>query len=182
MKGTDPATGQPLHAEPHGDPTSGAAHAPHASDTEQYDLDLNVKSIVWTGAILALGTVAVCTLMWGMYRGFARLERRHDPPPPPLAEERRPQPLPPAPRLQSSPDADMAAFRAEEDRALESPAWIDRQAGTVRLPIDLAMDVLVRRGLPATGSTDQSQRPGQATPGAQGQAAPTGPEPPRSQP
>jgi len=175
MKGTDPTTGRPLHAEPR----PGAAYA---SDAEQYDRDLNVRSILWTGALLAAGTVAVCILMWWMYRGLARLERRHDPAPPPLAEERRPQPLPPEPRLQSSPDQDMAAFRAGEDRTLGAPAWIDRQAGTVRLPIDLAMDVLVRRGLPATGSTDQSQRPGQATPGAQGQAAPTGVEPPRSRP
>lgn len=170
MKGTDPL--------PHSEPRPGAAHA---SDSEPYDRDLNVKSILWTGAILAVGTIVVCILMWGMYRGLARLERRADPAPPPLAEERQPQPLPPAPRLQSSPDADMAAFRAEEDRALETPAWIDRQAGTVRLPIDLAMDVLVRRGLPATGS----DVPGQTVPNAQGAQspaapAPTGPEPPRS--
>ncbi len=182
MKGTD-RTAAAAHAEPR----PGAAPAPHASATEPYDRDLNVRSILWTGAILAAGTIAICLLMWGVYRGLARLERREDPAPPPLAEERRPQPLPPAPRLQSSPDEDMATFRAEEDRTLETPAWIDRQAGTVRLPIDLAMDVLVRRGLPATGS----EVPGSQTPTApstqgaqsmQSQAAPapTGPEPPRS--
>jgi len=156
MKGTDPTTGMPLQP-----------------DAEQYDRDLNVRSILWTGALLAIGTVAVCILMWWMYRGLARLERRHDPAPPPLAEERRPQPLPPEPRLQSSPDQAMAAFRAREDRALEAPAWIDRQAGTVRLPIDLAMDVLVRRGRPATSPGAQSQ----AEPAA---PEPVGPEPPRS--
>lgn len=161
MKGTDPAAGQLLHSEPR-------AGAAHASDTEQYDRDLNVRAVVWTGAILAAGTIVICLLMWAMYRGIAHLERRHDPAPPPLAEERRPQPLPPAPRLQSSPDDDMATFRAEEDRTLGTPAWIDRQAGVVRLPIGLAMDVLARRGLTATGA------PSQTSP------APSGPEPPRS--
>jgi hypothetical protein len=165
MKGTDPL-------------------AAHASDNEAYDRDLNVKGVLWTGAILAVGTIVICVLMWGMYRGIARLERRQDPAPPPLAEERQPQPLPPAPRLQSSPDEDMAAFRAEEDRTLEAPAWIDRQTGTVRLPIDLAMDVLVRRGLPATGS-DVPGAQTQTVPNTQGAQspvapAPTGPEPPRS--
>ena len=165
MKGTDPAAGQRLHSEPR-------AGVAHASDAEQYDRDLNVRAVVWTGAILAAGTIAVCLLMWGMYRGLAHLERRHDPAPPPLAEERRPQPLPPAPRLQSSPDEDMATFRAEEDRTLGTPAWIDRQAGVVRLPIGLAMDVLARRGLTATGAG----APSQTSP------APPGPEPPRSRP
>jgi hypothetical protein len=156
MKGTDPTT----------------------APTEQYDRELNVRAVLWTGAVLAAGTIVICLLMWGMYRGLAHLARRRDPAPPPLAEERRPQPLPPAPRLQSSPDEDMATFRAEEDRTLGTPAWIDRQAGIVRLPIDLAMDVLARRGLAATGAG----APGQTPPGAETQAPPalSGPEPPRS--
>lgn len=172
MKGTDPAAGLPI------EPRAGAAHV---SDTEQYDRDLNVRAVVWTGAILAAGTIVICLLMWGMYRGIAHLERRHDPAPPPLAEERRPQPLPPGPRLQSSPDEDMRTYRAKEDRELETPAWIDRQAGVVRLPIGLAMDVLARRGLAATGAPSQNA-PRQITPGAETQAAPSpsGAKPPRS--
>jgi len=79
-----------------------------------------------------------------------------------------------------------AAGGAASRQASELPTPLrnvgyDQRLGA-QVPIDLAMDVLVRRGLPATGSIDQSQGPGQATPGAQSPAAPapTGPEPPRS--
>ncbi len=145
MKGTDPATGLP----PHDEPRPGAAQA---ADSQQYDRDLNVKGILWSAAYLAGGVLVVCLLMYWLFLGLRKLENRADPPAPPLAEERREQPLPPEPRLQASPDQDMAELRAREDRALHQPAWIDQQAGTVRLPIDLAMDVIARRGLPATGA------------------------------
>jgi hypothetical protein len=63
----------------------------------------------------------------------------------------------------------MATFRAREDEALHQPAWIDQRAGTVRLPIDLAMDVIARRGLPAVGA---------GTPAPQPAAKPIGSNPP----
>jgi hypothetical protein len=149
MKGTDPATGLPPHDEPRVDPLPGAAQA---ADSQQYDRDLNVKGILWSAVYLAGGVLVVCLLMYWLFLGLRKLENRADPPAPPLAEERREQPLPPEPRLQASPDQDMLELRAREDRALHQPAWIDQKAGTVRLPIDLAMDVIARRGLPATGA------------------------------
>jgi hypothetical protein len=50
---------------------------------------------------------------------------------------------------------------------------VDRKAGTVRLPIDRAMDLISRRGLPATATAPA------ASPAA-GAAAPEKPLPPKS--
>lgn len=65
--------------------------------------------------------------------------------------------LPPPPRLQVSPPAELQAFRANEEAELHSYGWIDRAAGVVRIPIDQAMDVVLSNGLPARTSTNQNQ-------------------------
>jgi hypothetical protein len=57
-------------------------------------------------------------------------------------------PLPPAPRLQVDPAADLAALRAAESARLASYAWIDREHGIARIPIARAMALLATRGLP----------------------------------
>jgi hypothetical protein len=56
--------------------------------------------------------------------------------------------LPPEPRLQTNPRADLAELREREDRALNTYSWVDRNAGIVRIPIDRAMSLTLERGLP----------------------------------
>jgi hypothetical protein len=57
----------------------------------------------------------------------------------------------PAPRLQTVPEVDLAAFREREDDELNNYSWIDKNAGVVRIPIERAMDLIVQRGLPVQG-------------------------------
>jgi hypothetical protein len=137
----------------------------HTPDAVQYDRDLNVRGVVITALSLAGGIVAVVFLMWWLFAGLRRLERAADPPPPALREVRE-RHLPPGPRLQSEPDLDMLQLRADEDQILTRPAWIDKSQGTARIPVDLAIDVLVRRGLPvATGNPTRTAPPPPPTPG-----------------
>lgn len=62
------------------------------------------------------------------------------------------EPKPPAvaagPRLQVDPQADLARFRRDEDKHLNGYAWSDNQRQTAHIPIDRAMSLLVKRGLP----------------------------------
>lgn len=58
----------------------------------------------------------------------------------------------PQPRLEVRPGASLAELRAAEDDELNSYGWIDRKAGTVRIPIDRAMQLLLERGLPDVGA------------------------------
>ena len=58
---------------------------------------------------------------------------------------------PPEPRLQSDPATDLRRWRAEEDAALRSYSWADRSRGVVRIPLERAMELVLKRGLPARG-------------------------------
>ena len=53
---------------------------------------------------------------------------------------------PPPPRLQVDPSRDLARFRAEEERRLDTYYWVDRDAGVVHIPIDRAIKKLVEQG------------------------------------
>lgn len=55
----------------------------------------------------------------------------------------------PEPRIQSDPADDMARLRAEQTAVLQSYGWVDRDAGIVRVPIALAMKLVLDEGLPA---------------------------------
>ena len=58
----------------------------------------------------------------------------------------------PAPRLEVKSGASLAELRAAEETDLNSYGWIDRNAGTVRIPIDRAMKLILERGLPDVGA------------------------------
>jgi hypothetical protein len=63
----------------------------------------------------------------------------------------------PEPRLQLSPPADMANFRAKEEAELTSYGWIDKNSGLVRIPIQRAMEIVAKQGLPA-GNTNTGEK------------------------
>jgi hypothetical protein len=61
---------------------------------------------------------------------------------------RRQTVLPPQPRLQVDPAADLARFRAEEEKRLDTYYWVDKKSGIVHIPIDQAMKQLAAKGIP----------------------------------
>jgi hypothetical protein len=54
----------------------------------------------------------------------------------------------PIPRLQENPSVDLARQRAEERRRFDAYGWVDRKAGIAHIPVERAMDILARTGLP----------------------------------
>ncbi len=127
-----------------------APRDPHASHPGYETRDLDTRSIVIAGAGLAAAVVVFAALMWGLFHWFAAREERRAAPLHPLAEQLRPE-LPPEPRLQRAPREDLLELRAREERVLTSYAWVDRDKGIVRIPIDRAIEILAERGLPARG-------------------------------
>jgi hypothetical protein len=83
------------------------------------------------------------------------------------------EPVPPAPRVQPDPSADMRSYLQSQQSLLNSYAWIDRQNGIVRLPIDRAMELLLERGLP----TRQTNTPGNGAPAQERIRPPSNAEP-----
>lgn len=53
----------------------------------------------------------------------------------------------PTPMLVNEP-ANLKKFRDHEHETLTTYGWVDQNAGTVRVPIDIAKDKLIQQGLP----------------------------------
>jgi len=110
------------------------------------DRDLDVRRIQGFAAAVVVIIILASILCWTLYLAFRRDLAREDPPPPPLLAARAPV-VPPDPRLQESPELDMAALRERELGILRSYGWVDRKAGIARIPIDRAIDLTVSPGL-----------------------------------
>ncbi len=54
----------------------------------------------------------------------------------------------PAPKLQVSPERDLAAMRTFEQHRLTTFGWVNPNAGLVRMPIDRAIALIEREGIP----------------------------------
>jgi hypothetical protein len=122
--------------------------------------DADVRGVF--GFLVVLGIVLVFTalLCWGLFKYFS-VRYAHREPASPFAETRQ---LPSGPQLQVSPRQDLLRFRAEQERSLESYSWENREDGTVRVPIERAMDMLLKQGLPvasdasASGTSDDKEK------------------------
>lgn len=131
------------------------------STTERFDREISLKGLVWSSLGLAAVAVLAHFLMWWLLVGFEKHDDGRDPALSPI-EAANPQKEPPEPRLQvtqgfaannpalppaRSEDEDMAAMREQETILLEEAAWLDEKQGTVRVPIDVAIAVIARRGV-----------------------------------
>ena len=143
-------------------------HAAHASADDEYlvtpegagheHTDANVWLIVQFAIWLTVAALLTHLLMWGLFEVF--IKTRNDAAPPaefPLAaqQERR---LPAGPRLQAIPANEIYEFRQRENAELGEYGWVDRNAGTVRIPIEKAKELLLQRGLPSRAPAGASSQ------------------------
>lgn len=154
----------PVDAKTDVGPGTGYAYDQHGVETGRFDREINLKGIVWSGVALLIVAVVVHFLIWGLLRGFDRMDDRRDVRLSPI-ETANPQPQDfPLPRLQTTPEQDLRLIREEEDRLIGRAGWVNREQGTMRVPLDVAIDVIAARGV---------------DPGVVGGgAAPASPEPP----
>lgn len=105
--------------------------------------DAKAMPIVIFTVIMAAFTVGCFAAGFGIYRVFEMGRRAIDPPSHPMAV----QPSVPdgLPRLQVVEAKDLAKFRAEQDRKVNEYAWVDRQAGVARIPVDKAIDRILTK-------------------------------------
>jgi hypothetical protein len=97
---------------------------------------IEVRRVLGVGAVLALGVIvtviAVCLV----------LQRRLEPA---RLGNARQGLIPPAPRLQAHPTADLAALRAHEQALLEGWGWTDDSRQFAHIPIERAMVIYARQ-------------------------------------
>jgi hypothetical protein len=132
------------------------------SDYERSDLKASgilyfLLTIVVVAAICLVG-------LRGVFDFLDHREKASQPPVNPLltdvpADTRHvapgyPQTAFPDPRLEVDERGQLNSIRLGEENLLNSYGWVDEKAGTVRIPIERAMDLLVQRGLPVRSQVE----------------------------
>ena len=131
---------------------------------EAFDHDVHLRPVLWIGVALFATIAIVSLLLWWMVKGFERFDARRDPEPTPIERQVEAPPLPPGPLLQPSPERDLRRMRAEETERLERAAWVDPARGTVRIPIEAAIDAYLAGARPQTEPVAPPQPPSEEAP------------------
>ena len=100
---------------------------------------------VWVGAFVVVLVYVIVVLYMFAFTVFGKFKREE-------AGARQASEgnavLFPQPRLQIDPQNDLTRTQARDREVLNSYAWMDRSTGTVRIPIERAMEIVAERGLP----------------------------------
>jgi hypothetical protein len=169
------------------------ADTKHVHDTPPIEGDgVSYSGIVWFVVILTATTLACQLIVWGGFEFMQWRVGRNDAARAPLAAERpRPEikdgrmitntPESPQPALLVTEPIALREHRANETSSLSAYGWIDRNAGTVRIPIERAKTLLIERGLPTrpgaaatTATSAAPAAPATAPPPAPARPAATG--------
>jgi hypothetical protein len=132
-----------MNLEPTESPKA-TGHAPITADTRTIAL-----SLVGLLLTIAAALVLVAGLVWY----FASGDRSAPGPNATVDAQRRdvgPEVPSSAPALDAHLADELADLRARERRLLTHYAWIDREAGVARIPIQRAMQLLAQRASPST--------------------------------
>jgi hypothetical protein len=98
--------------------------------------DIHIRRVAAAAAMIAGGVVLAAAIAW-LVSGRGGADRNGANGAAPAAIE--------APRLQSEPRAELAAFLREKRERLDGYGWVDAPTGRVHIPIDRAMRLLAER-------------------------------------
>jgi hypothetical protein len=132
--------------------------------TKHETSDVNVKALLGFVVIFIVFAVITHIVLYLMFNHYRTMFSGHTNEALTAIERPAGSDVPVEPRLQpfaskdakgnaisptaATPVVDMETMRHNEDEALNNPGWVDQKAGRVRLPIDLAKQLVVQRGLP----------------------------------
>ncbi len=141
-------------------------HSPDVNPNVSHERgDLDIFQITAFGVGLFVSCVVVAIAMWAMFKFFGNRED-HASTASPMAKER--PLLPPEPRLSGvvapepgktdlplpvRPHVELDQLRADEDAILNNYGLLDPAKGVARIPIDVAIDLVAKKGLPSKPST-----------------------------
>lgn len=121
-----------------------------AEESARYERrDFNTRIIGW----FALGLVILCVSASVFIFVFEKGLNRYFAYPGKATWTSSPEMEAPAPRLQVNSARELEEMRAQEEAILHGYAWVDREHGVTRIPIEKAMQLIVERGLPMRPST-----------------------------
>jgi len=118
--------------------------------------DVSVRAILGFLTALVVSLILTVVFIAWLFGFYRERSNQQQPPAGPMAEQRK-QLAPPNPRLQVSPALDMQEMRKQQDAALRETAWVDRETKHVRIPIDSAIEIVTRNGLPDWPATTEQK-------------------------
>lgn len=127
--------------------------------------DVPLGTFIRYGIGLAVLAAVSFGVTWVTFKGLGDYESRRSARPTPIQSANLGQ-LPPNPRLQLNPLRDWLVFKAEQDSVVGSYGWVDKGQGRVRLPVDVAIEIMAGRNWP--------HRPGEYKPTGVSSGAPVG--------
>jgi hypothetical protein len=134
-------------------------HPANSADNGGYERsDIGVSGILYFLLGLAVAGVLVYFVVDGLYSYLDKRSAAEQAPVSPLVtnaptdtrhiSKDYPQSAFPDPRLETDERGQLNGVRLTEEQTLSTYDYIDKNAGTVRIPIDRAMDLIAQRGLP----------------------------------
>src|SRR2546423_1039897 len=117
-------------------------HDPHEGDNPHVSHehgDVDVKTISQFGIALALGTVVIVFMMYGLFVWFYDRESAENATISRGLIAERPT-RPPEPTLQVNPRLELRDLRDAEEKTLTGYRWVDPDKGIVSIPIDKAIE------------------------------------------
>lgn len=118
------------------------------------DRDLGARGIIVFLVVLGITGIVLCLMVWGYFDYHARQMAKNVPIESPQqvytpnAEEQAPEGRFPKPALQIDDVSDMNTVREAAQQRLNTYGYIDEKGGIVHIPIQQAMDQIVKQGLP----------------------------------
>ena len=126
------------------------SESPNAADNPDVvheESDVNVTAILRYGVGLVVVAAIVHVFLWWLLGMFERQNERRQTQVYPMAASEQNR-LPPAPRFQENPQQELQDLREQQRARLEGYAWVNKENGIARIPIEDAMKIVVQRGLP----------------------------------
>lgn len=105
--------------------------------------DVSTRLLIWFLILLTASGIATYLVIAGFWK---YLDRQYVQPS--TSQWAGPREFPPEPRLQIAPEADLKMYIQKEREVLQTYGWADEKTGTVRVPIDRAIELLAEQGVP----------------------------------
>jgi hypothetical protein len=170
-------------------PQSGG-HVAHSGEAQHETSDVNIKLIVGSGVFLVVCGIIVHLVLFGFYKILDREFEKMNPPANPMIQTEVPTGGSTMksetaeetskrlnrtfggnalnPMLQVDDVRDMDLMRNSQNAQIDEYHWLNKDTGSVTIPVERAMDLLVQRGLPNVPAlpAGKAAAKGGAAPGA----------------
>jgi hypothetical protein len=131
--------------------------------------DIGIGGVLYFLLGLLVGGILVYFVVNGVYAFLQSRSEADQTPVNPLVtnapadtrhvEKNYPKSAFPDPKLEEDERGQLNGIRLKEEQTLSTYDYVDKNAGTIRIPIDRAIDLIAQRGLPTRAQTGSTETP-----------------------